>query len=111
MIALTEMVVELEEQETQLNILEEYQKAIEEDPIFMDLIIMGTFKALAEQSKTIKKNSTQLYIKYEEACKVVQEALIGYRYLLNVQVEMNELKKGYEQDLKGETKDEGKDIS
>lgn len=93
MIILSEEVMDLEQENTQLNFVEEFEKAIEEDPVFVSQIVMMGFEGLAEKSKPIKKNSTQLYIKYEDACRVLEEVLFSYRHIVGVQSEVDYLQK------------------
>jgi hypothetical protein len=97
MIILSEEVMDLEQEHTQLNFVEEFEKAAEEDPVFVNQIVMMGFEGLAEKGKPVKRNSTQLYIKYEDACRVLEEVLFSYRHIVGVQSEVNYLQKPEEE--------------
>ncbi len=116
MIKLSEMIFDLEMENTTLNLDEIVEKTTEEDPVFVDRIIHGALERMASKAwgNTISnilendfriavknqrlKDSTQMYIKYEDAMQVISEALFQYHYIMEVQDEVEDLENGARED-------------
>ena len=96
MITLSELVLEQEQENTQLILHDEMLKAVEEDPLFVELVQLGLEKLAACVKYTPKKCIP--YVRFDKASNIFCEVIYSYRHILNSQIDLDKLIEGAKED-------------